>query len=152
MARPQKGTQTHRIHAKGIMPQVSPRARRRWTTYNPGLTPEDAIVIGDVYDWMVPWFVECDAMSHGMRHGDQRWVIGSAVEAAVTAGHLIAIEAPEIVPPPDRTPEQPRSEPVVTERVEVFYCSDCTATWSANKESACTCDPVDESAWKVLAR
>ena len=147
-----KGSQTERLKRMGKVGSIDPKQKRQWLRYRPGESIDDPIVCGSV-NGALPVFVECDAMVHGVRHGELRWVTGDEVHEALDRGWFVPATAPVVVEHVDTGPEMPVAAVPSKLRTNVMYCSDCTMTWSADsKKPACVCDPPDPSEWKVLGR
>lgn len=147
-----KGSQTERLKRMGKVGSIHPKHKRLWTRYRPGESMDDPIVCGKPNDGR-PVYVQCDAMVHGLRHGELRWVTGDAVQEALDSGWFIHVNPPEVIVYVDPGPDMPVAAAPAKLHTNVMYCSDCTMTWSADRKTpTCTCDPPDPEAWKILSR
>ena len=79
----------------GKVAPVKPDQRPMSPVYHPGSTVDDPIVCGERRDGDVPILVEATGMVYGIRKGQQRWVVGSNVDAAVLVGGFVLLEPPE---------------------------------------------------------
>lgn len=93
-AHPRPGPQT--IPPLPAKPQ---RPRQELRTY--GTTPGDPIVCGEIDDGLVPQLVVATGLTHGVRKGQQRWVVGHLVAPAITNGSFIVVQSrpPDAAPP-----------------------------------------------------
>lgn len=141
-------SQTRRLKPMG---KAGVKGTRKMVPYRPGLTRSDPIVCGMANN-APPVFIRCDAMVFGIRHGEERWVVGDLVSEAIDKGWLLIIEQPPMPVPIDRSPPQPSVVAPDKLHGNVMYCGDCTATWPAAAKPKCMCEPPDQTVWKMLAR
>lgn len=147
-----KGSQTERLNRMGKVGSMNPKRQRQWVRYRPGERIDDPIVCG-APNHARAVFVECDAMVHGLRHGELRWVTGEGVQEALDEGWFIPADAPVIIVVEETGPDMPVAAEPAKLHTNVMYCSDCTMTWSADRKNpSCTCDPPDPAEWKILSR
>lgn len=119
-----KGRLTQRQYQErraGKVAAVKPQQRPLQAVYHPGDRVDDPIVCGERRDGDEPVKVESTGMVYGIRKGQQRWVVGSAVQAAITIGGFVVLELPAPPPEPALTPfpdGTPGSAPELPGRID----------------------------------
>lgn len=130
-----------------IPPQVPITGRAMPQPEQRGSDPDKPIVCGEPND-DIPRLVEATAMIHGIRKGQQRWVTGTEVAAAVDTGMFVHLaDAPQL----DLTEAVEAPDPAGRIRYVIRLCPACSGTWrDPIDEHDCRCEPVNWHGWMEL--